>query len=112
MCTSENLRAAERLAVLDLLETVLLEADGVDLNETGGIHRGEALKAVHGGVLLRVKVAGIAGAAEHVGGALVAHHADLTGDVLLAEDDGVLDKLALLGGLLANIMNSGVRETG
>ena len=97
-CRSNNLSAAKRLAILNLLEAVLLEADGVDLNETSGVHGGESLKAVHRRVLLRVEVAGIAGTAEHVGRALVAHHADLTGDVLLTEDDGVLNKLTLLEG--------------
>lgn len=84
-------RLGEGLAVLDLLKTVLLEADGVDLNETGGIHGGEALEGVHGGIGLGVEVAGIGLAAEDVGVTLVGHHADLTSNVLLGEDDGVLD---------------------
>lgn len=84
-------RLGEGLAVLNLLKTVLLEADGVDLNETGGVHGGEALEGVHGGIGLGVKVAGIGLAAEDVGVTLVGHHADLTSNVLLGEDDGVLD---------------------
>lgn len=84
-------RLGEGLAILDLLETVLLEADGVDLDETGGVHGGEALEGVHGGIGLGVEVAGIGLAAEDVGGALVGHHADLTSNVLLGEDDGVLN---------------------
>lgn len=90
-----RLRAAEGLAVLDLLETILLETNGVDLNETSGIHGREALEAVHGGIRLRIEVAGIARAAENVGRALVDEHANLASDILLGEDDGVLDKLAL-----------------
>lgn len=84
-------RLGEGLAVLDLLETVLLEANGLDLDETGGVHGGEALEGVHGGIGLGVEVAGIGLAAEDVGVTLVGHHADLTSNVLLGEDDGVLD---------------------
>lgn len=90
-----QLRLAEGLAVLDLLETVFLETNGIDLDKAGGIHGREALEAVHGGIGLRIQVAGVTGATEDVRRALVDEHADLTSDILLGEDDGVLDELAL-----------------
>lgn len=95
LCTALNNLLGKGLAILDLLEAVLLQADGLDGNEARGVHGGEALKRVHRSILLRVEVAGIRLAAKDVGSALVNRHADLTSNVLLGVDEGVLKELTL-----------------
>lgn len=77
------------------MQTVFLQADGIDLDEASRVHGREALERVHGSVLLRVEVAGVALAAQDVSVALVDGQPDLTGDVLLAEDDRVLDAVVV-----------------
>lgn len=59
------------------------------------ILRTEALKSVHRSLSLRVEVAGLAGASDGVGVALVYHHVDLAADADLGEDDGFLKELTL-----------------
>ena len=58
-------------------------------------HWGEALEGVHGRLSLGVEVGGCAGASDDVFLALVGDHVDLALDVPLAEDDGVVEELAL-----------------
>ena len=62
-----SLGLAKGLAILDLLQAVLLKADGLDGDEATGVHGREALERVHGSVLLGVQVRRVAGPAEHVG---------------------------------------------
>jgi hypothetical protein len=85
------LSLVERLSVDSLLLAKLLEADGLDGNEASGIHGREALKVVHGSVLLGVEVGRVAGAVKDIGVALVSSQLDLSGNVALREDDGVFD---------------------
>lgn len=86
-----RLGLGEGLAVLDLLLSVFLEADGLDGNETGGIHGRESLEGVHGSILLRVQVGGVAGSAQNVRVAFVSGQPDDTSDVVLTEDDRVVN---------------------
>jgi hypothetical protein len=65
------LRLGKGLSVLDLLETALLETDGLDVDEASGIHGREALKTVHRSDLLGVEAAGVTGATKNVGVALI-----------------------------------------
>lgn len=85
------LSLVKRLSVNNLLLAKLLKADGLDGNEASGIHGREALKGVHGSVLLGVEVGGVAGAAKDIGVALVSSQLDLSGNIALREDDGVFD---------------------
>lgn len=85
-----SLNSCKGLALLDLGSTVLLQPDSLDGNESSGVLGAEALEGVHAGLLLAVQVALGCGSGENVGGSLVDHHVHGTGNVLLAELDGVL----------------------
>lgn len=69
--TPYYLGLAKGLAVLDLLLTILHEADGLDGNEASSIHVGEFLERVHGSIRLIVEVGSVAGPAWDIGVALV-----------------------------------------
>ena len=62
-----NLGLAKGLAILDLLQAVLLEPDGLDGDKAARVHGREALEGVHGRVLLGVQVRRVARSAEDVG---------------------------------------------
>lgn len=96
MPITATLSLGQGLAVLDLLCSVLLETDGLDLNESGGVHGAEALQGVHGSILHRVEVACVALATLDVHSTLVCHQANLASNILLAEDNGVLNLYKML----------------
>lgn len=101
------LSPAEVLPLLGLLETVFLETNGLDTDESGGVHGAEVLESVHAGLELRVQVLSLARSALDVDVALVAHQADLAVDALLAEEEGVLDELAFGGEVHAVVKEGG-----
>lgn len=88
---------AERLAILGLLSTILLQSDRLDSNEASAIHGREGVKAVHGSILLRVEAASLARSSENVDVALVHSEADLAIDALLGRNNGLIEPLALRG---------------
>jgi len=81
--------SGQRLALLDLGSTILLQSDSLDGNESGGVLGAEAFKGVHAGLFLAVQVAFRRRPGEDVGCSLVDHHVHCTVNVLLAEEDGV-----------------------
>lgn len=76
---------------------VLLETNGRDGDETGGLGGREVTNLVHGGLAHVVELLGLGGAAENGDGALVSTAADLAVDGLLGSSDGGLEELALGG---------------
>ena len=95
LCYYTVLRLAERLAILGLLSTILLQSDRLDSNEASAVHRREGVKAIHGSILLRVEAAGLARSSENVDVALVHSEANLTIDTLLGRNNGLIEPLAL-----------------
>ena len=78
-----------------LLQTVLLEADGSDADESGRVLGAEVVKGVHGRLLGIVQLLGLGATAEDVGVALVASEADETVDTALGSDQAGVEPLTL-----------------
>jgi hypothetical protein len=92
-----TLGLAERLAILGLLGTILLQSDRLDSNEAGAVHRRECVQAVHGGILLGVERAGLARSSKNIDIALVHPEANLSIDAFLSRNDGLIEPLTLRG---------------
>ena len=96
--------------MLGLGLSVLLEADGLDGDEAGGVGWLEGTDLVHGGLRGIVQLLGLGGAAEDVEVALVDAAADLSVNVLLGGDDGVGQELALWREVKTVVKDLGVVE--
>ena len=79
---ASRLSTAQALTLLGLLETVLLQPDGLDGNEASGVSGLEVLQGVHRGLLGGVELLGAAGATKDVSVTLVQADADLAVDAL------------------------------
>lgn len=88
-------RLDKRLALLGLHVAVLLQTDGHDADEAGGVAGLKVANLVHAALAHVVQLLGLGPAAEDAEGALVGTAADLAVDVLLGGDDRVLEVLAL-----------------
>lgn len=91
----QDVNALHSLARLGHLASVLLETDGVDADEAGGVLGSEVTNLVHGGLLHVVELLGVGPAAENTEGALVATATDGTVDRILRGLDALEDKLGL-----------------
>lgn len=76
---------------------VLLQADGVDGDEAGGVLGTEVADDVHGGLVHVVELLGVGPAAEDAEGALVDAAADGTVDAVLRSGNALEEELALGG---------------
>ena len=79
---SRILRAAQALALIRLLKSVLLEPDRLDGDEAGGISGLKVLQRVHRRLFGGIQLLRAARSAQHVGVALVAAQSDLAVDAL------------------------------
>ncbi|THV88227.1 Bystin-domain-containing protein [Aureobasidium pullulans] len=96
-----TIKGGEKLPVLwhHLLHhaAVLLQADGVDGDEAGGVLGTEVADDVHGGLVHVVELLGVGPAAEDAEGALVDAAADGTVDAVLRSGNALEEELALGG---------------
>lgn len=103
-------RSSQPFTLLGLHLAILLQTNGLDLDEAARLIGLEAANLVHGALLLIVQLLGLAAAAEHDGVALVQAQADLAVDRLLGGDDAGLEELALGGEVQAVVQHAGVRD--
>jgi hypothetical protein len=73
---------------------VLLQADGVDGDETSGVLRAEVTNDIHGGLVHVVQLLGIGPATEDAEGTLVDAAADGTVDAVLRGGNALEEELA------------------
>lgn len=85
----------ELLASINLGLAVLLDSNGVDGDETGGVSGVKVGELVHGGLGGIVELLGLGGSAKDVHATLVESASDLTVDGLLGRSDHGSHKLAL-----------------
>lgn len=98
-------RSAQTLAFLCLLQTILLQAYGLDSDEASGILRAEIVQRIHRRFLFRVQPLGAAGASKDVGSPFIAPQSNFAVHSALRKDQAVFYKLPLGAEVLLSLSN-------